>query len=130
MADAEFEAQWQQIAGWDWEQIERAVAREGMARLCRAPGAPRSARHPAELAPEDAQRPVPAVLAPEDIRSEVKQDGPESPPAPLSPEAVARQLYFAAALYAHCQQRGLAMGATRDPDGTVWICAKSERAPG
>jgi hypothetical protein len=45
-------------------------------------------------------------------------------PAPLSPEVLERELYFAAALHAHCQQRGLAMAVDRGPDGTVWIGVK------
>jgi hypothetical protein len=119
-----FQAQWEAIAGWDWERIESAVDRDGRARVHPVPGQRHAPVHAAEVAPEDVWRGRPAELAPEDVRSEVRQDVPAHAPAPLSPDAVERELYFAAALHAHCQERGLTMGAEQDPEGTVWICVR------
>ncbi len=119
-----FERQRETIAGWDWKRIEQAVAEHGVARLHPVPGQRHAPVHAAEVAPEDVWRGRPAELAPEDIRSQVRQDVPPGAPAPLSPELVERELYFAAALHAHCQERGLVMGAEQDPEGTVWICVR------
>lgn len=119
-----FQAQWETIAGWDWERIGSAVAAHGMARVFPAPGQRHAPVHAAEVAPEDVWRGRPAELAPEDVRSEVRHDVPPGVPAPLSAKTVERELYFAAALHAHCEQRGLVMGAEQDPEGTVWICVR------
>lgn len=121
---AEYERQWKAIAAWDWERIERAVAEEGVAHLHPVQGQRPGPGRPAEAAPEDQQSGTPAELAPEDLRREVKQDVQRDLQAPLSPEGVERELYYAAALHAHCQQHGLAMGAGWGPDGAVWICVR------
>jgi hypothetical protein len=123
----EFDAQWNAIWKWDWDRIQRAIAKEGIAYIEPALRQRRSSGHAAEAAPEDVAPGVPAELSPEDLRREVKQDVADAsvdPSAPLSPQAVERELYFAAALHAHCQQRGLAMTAGRDAQGDVWICIK------
>lgn len=119
-----FQSQWEAIAGWDWGRIESALARDGRARVCPAPGQRHAPVHAAEVVPEDVWRGRPAELAPEDVWSEIRLDVPPHAPVPLSPEVVERELYFAAALHAHCQERGLAMGAEQDPEGRVWICVR------
>jgi len=119
-----FEAQWKEMDGWNWERIERAVAKEGVAYLHPAPGDRSGEWHPAALAPEDAHRSAPAELSPEDIRPEIRLDVPYDAASSLTPDVVERELYRAAALHAHCQQRGLSMGAARAADGKIWICVK------
>jgi hypothetical protein len=119
-----FQAQWQVIAGWDWERLERALTQQIAVRVCPAFPQQRASFHPAEAAPEDVRPGTPAVLAPEDIRTEIRLDAPPDALAPLSPQSVERELYFAAALHAHCQQRGLMMAAEGDLEGSVWICVK------
>jgi hypothetical protein len=121
-----FQRQYRAIAEWNWQRIERAVANQGLAHLRRVGDQDLVSFTPAPLSPEDDRRSQPAELAPEDIRVAVRHDVSTEVTGPLSSEAVERELYFAAALHAHCQERGLQMGAARGPDGSLWICARKQ----